>query len=77
MASLLQLLPVADFQIQREYFGYSNESVAYGTIHFKAVVPGEPAADLATIYRAIGTCFVEIWDVQGVVTNSSNPVAYF
>ena len=77
VASLAQLLPAANVQIQREYFGYSNDSVAYGTIHFKAVIPGEPAADIATVLRAIGTCFVEIWDIQGVVGNSSNPVAYF
>jgi len=43
---------------------------------FKAVTPVGSLA-VMELFRMSGTCFVEHWLVQAVVTNSSNPHPYF
>lgn len=64
-------------EIKRVFVGTNLTGTSFGTIHFRgnSVAFGEGA--IAGIWRMIGTCLVEYWDVASGVEASANPVAYF
>ena len=65
--------------IQRVFAGEDDKGISYGTIHFQGFSPYIGEGDIAGIFRMVGTCLVEYWDVaEGVDRNSTkNPIAYF
>ena len=64
-------------QLQRIFAGQAADGTSYGTIHFRAVSLKLGVGDIAGIWRFVGTCLVEYWDVATGVYNSTNPIAYF
>ena len=64
-------------ELQRIFVGKDIDGVSYGTVHFKGINPKLGVGAIAGIWRMIGTCLVEYWDVATGVYNSSNPIAYF
>ncbi|KAL8832838.1 MAG: hypothetical protein Q9191_000022 [Dirinaria sp. TL-2023a] len=73
------MLAGGSVQLQRVFAGADENGVSYGTIHFKGISPVRGVGAIAGIWRLVGTCLVEYWDVaEGVALNeTSNPIAYF
>ena len=71
------MLAGGSVELQRIFAGKDANGVSWGTIHFKGNSPKLGVGVIAGIWRLIGTCLVEYWDVATGVTNSSNPIAYF
>ena len=73
------MLAGGSVQLQRVAMGSDLNGVDYGTIHFRGLSPVRGEGDIAGIFRLVGTCLVEYWDVaEGVDRNSTkNPIAYF
>lgn len=65
--------------LQRVFVGSDENDVDYGTVHFQGFSVRFGEGDIAGIFKFVGTCVVEYWDVaQGVDRNSTkNPIAYF
>lgn len=65
--------------LQRVFVGSDDEGVDYGTVHFQGFSALYGEGDIAGIFRFVGTCVVEYWDVAVGVDRSStkNPIAYF
>lgn len=63
--------------IQRVFVGTNLTGTSFGTIHFRGNSVAEGEGDIAGIWRMIGTCLVEYWDVASGVEASENPIAYF
>ncbi|KAL9076200.1 MAG: hypothetical protein Q9161_001247, partial [Pseudevernia consocians] len=63
--------------IQRVFVGTNLTGTSFGTIHFRGNSVAFGEGDIAGIWRMIGTCLVEYWDVASGVEASANPVAYF
>lgn len=64
-------------ELQRVFAGQDANGISYGTIHFKGNSATRGVGAIAGIWRLIGTCLVEYWDVAMGVSNSTNPIAYF
>lgn len=65
--------------LQRVFVGEDESGVSYGTIHFQGFSVKFGEGDIAGIWRMVGTCLVEYWDIAtGVDRNTTaNPIAYF
>lgn len=59
--------------------GSDANGVDYGTVHFQGFSVKRGEGVIAGIFRFVGTCVVEYWDVsRGVDRNSTkNPIAFF
>ena len=64
-------------ELQRVFVGADLNGTSYGTIHFKGNSVAFGVGAIAGIWRLIGTCLVEYWDVAAGVEPSQNPIAYF
>ncbi|KAG7008226.1 hypothetical protein G7Y79_00006g018460 [Physcia stellaris] len=64
-------------ELQRIFAGKDANGTSWGTIHFKGINPKLGVGVIAGIWRLVGTCLVEYWDVAAGVQNSTNPIAYF
>ncbi|MCJ1410621.1 hypothetical protein MMC19_004707 [Ptychographa xylographoides] len=73
------MLKGGSVQIQRQFVGYNASGTAYGVTYFRGVSTYEGVGVIADIWRMIGTCLVEHWDVaEGATLNTtSNPHPYF
>ncbi|KAL8792632.1 MAG: hypothetical protein Q9195_004760 [Heterodermia aff. obscurata] len=72
-AKLAAIFPFANFEVLRHSFDNN-----IGFVHLKLNIPGQPPTALADIYRFVGTCIVEHWDVtQALPANATNPIALF
>ncbi|CAF9934402.1 hypothetical protein IMSHALPRED_009696 [Imshaugia aleurites] len=63
--------------LQRVFVGTNLTGTSFGTIHFRGNSVAFGEGDIAGIWRMIGTCLVEYWDVASGVEASANPIAYF
>ena len=77
IAALTPRLNTSIIEFQRIFVGRDVNGVSYATIHFKGNSQSLGVGAIAAIWRMIGTCLVEYWDVATGVKNSSNPKAYF
>ena len=64
-------------ELQRVFVGLDLNGTSYGTFHFKGNSASFGEGAIAGIWRMIGTCLVEYWDVASGVDPSPNPIAYF
>ncbi|KAL8792812.1 MAG: hypothetical protein Q9195_004541 [Heterodermia aff. obscurata] len=75
--TLKPMLATSTIEIQRVFVGSSADGTDYSVTYFKGISSVRGVGVIADIWRMIGTCLVEHWDVAAGVQNSSNPIAYF
>ncbi len=59
------------------WVGPNAQGDVKSTTYLKGVSTVRGVGVIVDIWRMIGTCLVEAWEVGAPVTNSTNPIAYF
>ena len=77
IATLKPRLNTSTIDIKRIFVGHSADGSSYGVTYFAGNSQYLGLGVIADIWRMIGTCLVEHWDVATGVENSTNPKAYF
>ena len=75
--TLKPMLNTSMIEIHNVFVGSNAAGQDFSVTYFKGISSVQGVGVIADIWRMIGTCLVEHWDVATGVTNSSNPLAYF
>ena len=75
--TLTPMLGTSTIEIKNVFVGSNATGSDFSVTYFKGTSSVQGVGVIADIWRMIGTCLVEHWDVAMGVQNSSNPVAYF
>ena len=71
------MLSTSTIDIKNVFVGSNATGSDFSVTYFKGISSVQGVGVIADIWRMIGTCLVEHWDVAMGVQNSSNPAAYF
>lgn len=75
--TITPLLNTSTIEIQRRFVGQDADGQSFGVTYFKGISQILGVGVIADIWRMIGTCLVEHWDVATGAVNFTNPKAYF